>query len=197
LEFFKSIEKAQSVGTLPRMTAPRARRDATVQEARALAHPLRLRIMRLCLEQDLTNKQLADRLGRDPATVLYHVRQLAEAGFLEQAAVRTGPSGALEKPYRSTGKSWWLSGGTSPELADAAAPLEAFNEELREAGPGSVQTFARFALHLAPQDVQAIDQRILAILDEYIQTDDERRHLPAHGGMVVIHRLAPATTTGP
>src|SRR5688572_29994788 len=63
---------------------PLPRRDATVREAKAMAHPLRLRIMRLCGEQELTNKQLADRLNRDPGTVLYHVRLLADAGLLER-----------------------------------------------------------------------------------------------------------------
>src|SRR5688572_14187439 len=85
---------------------PRERRAATVREARALAHPLRLRILRLCAQRALTNKQLADRLDREPGTVLYHVRLLVEAGLLHQEGVRTGDSGALEKPYRSTGQSW-------------------------------------------------------------------------------------------
>src|SRR5687768_14537725 len=89
---------------------PRTRRPATAKEAKALAHPLRLRILRLCLHQELTNKQLADRLGSDPGTVFYHVRQLVGAGLLQQAPVRTGASGALEKPYRSTGTTWWLDG---------------------------------------------------------------------------------------
>lgn len=154
-----------------------------------MAHPLRLRILRLCGERELTNKQLADRLDRDPGTVLYHVRQLAGAGLLEQAPVRTGDSGALEKPYRSTGRSWWLD--NSLAKADAAlAPIEAFQDELREAGPGAVQTFARFALHLSPEDAVTLERRILAILDEYIETDDQRLDQPAHGGILVLHRLA-------
>ena len=65
-----------------------------------------MRILRLCGLHEQTNKQLADRLGQDPGTVLYHVRQLLSAGFLEPAEIRTGESGALEKPYRSTGRSW-------------------------------------------------------------------------------------------
>ncbi|HEY3261979.1 MAG TPA: winged helix-turn-helix domain-containing protein [Pseudonocardiaceae bacterium] len=171
---------------------PRERQEATVREAKALAHPLRLRILRLCGEQELTNKQLADRLGRDPGTVLYHVRQLADAGLLEQAPVRTGDSGALEKPYRSTDRSWWLDDPLAKAGAGAAlAPIEAFQDELREAGPGSIQTFARFALHLSAEDATELERRILAILDEYIETDDRRLDQPAHGGILVLHRLAP------
>lgn len=164
------------------------RRDATAREAKALGHPLRLRILRLCGQGDLTNRQLADRLERDPGTVLHHVRQLVGAGFLEPAPVRTGASGALEKPYRSTGRSWWLSSPLTP--ADPALPgLTAFTEELAESGPGSVSAFARFTLHLSDQDVERLDRRLLAVLDEFIATDHERRDQPAHGGIVMLHRL--------
>lgn len=170
---------------------PRRRRAATVREAKALAHPLRLRILRLCGQRELTNKQLADRLDRDPGTVLYHVRQLADAGLLDQAPVRTGDSGALEKPYRSTGRSWWLDDPLAKaESGTPLAPIEAFQDELREAGPDSVQTFARFTLHLSPEDVVALERRILAVLDEYVETEDQRRDRPAHGGILVLHRLA-------
>jgi DNA-binding transcriptional ArsR family regulator len=169
----------------------RERRAATVREAKALAHPLRLRILRLCGQQEMTNKQLAVRLDRDPGTVLYHVRQLADAGFLVQAPVRTGDSGALEKPYRSTGRSWWLDNPLANIAPDAAlAPIEAFQDELREAGPGSIQTFTRFTLHLSPEDAAELDRRILAVLDEYVETEDQRRGQPMHGGIIVLHRLA-------
>jgi DNA-binding transcriptional ArsR family regulator len=174
---------------------PRPRHAATVLEAKALAHPLRQRILRLCGQQELTNKQLADRLGSEPGTVLYPVRLLVEAGLRRPAPGRTGASGALEKPYRSTGRSWWL----DDPLAAAAepdaklAPIEAFQEELREAGPGSIATFARFYLHLSPEEVAELDRRILAVLDEYVETDDQRLDRPAHGGIVVVHRLAPGT----
>lgn len=160
-----------------------------MEEAKALSHPLRVRILRLCGLGELTNKQLADRLGRDPGTVLHHVRRLLDAGFLEPAPVRTGASGALEKPYRSTGLSWWLGLGDAEHDA-GLAPIEAFCEELRAAGPGSLRGFARFVLHLSAEDLATLDRRILAILDEYVETDDQRLEHPAHGGVIVLHRLA-------
>src|SRR5919201_57526 len=61
---------------------PVGRRGATAEEAKAMGHPMRLRILRLCLDQELTNKQLAERLGKDPGTLLHHVRILVNAGFL-------------------------------------------------------------------------------------------------------------------
>jgi DNA-binding transcriptional ArsR family regulator len=170
---------------------PRTRTPATVREVKALGHPLRLRILRLAGRREMTNKQLADRLGKDPGTVLYHVRQLVDAGLLEPAEVRTGQSGALEKPYRSTGRSWWIDGPLeTSDVEISLAPLEAFEAELREAGPDSVQTFERFTLHLSHEDLVELDHRILAVLDEYVETDDQRLDRPALGGMFVMHKLA-------
>ncbi|WP_025157530.1 ArsR/SmtB family transcription factor [Leifsonia aquatica] len=167
------------------------RRPATVKEIKAMSHPLRVRILRLCGDKELTNKQLADRLDVDPGTVLYHVRQLVDAGFLEPVAVRTGESGALEKPYRSTGRTWWLSVGADAFAgSDGYAPIDAFQQELAEAGPASIATYARFALHLSDEDVTELDRRIVAVIDEFVETDADRAHLPLHGGLVVLHRSA-------
>jgi DNA-binding transcriptional ArsR family regulator len=182
------------------------RRRATILQAKAASHPLRLRILRLCGQQPMTNKQLADRLQSQPGTTLYHVRLLVKAGLLEPAAIRTGTSGALEKPYHTTGQSWWLSAyGDSDEGEPYddrdderdRAPIEAFQAELREAGPGSVRTFARFMLHLSKEEVRELDRRLLAVLDEYIQTDHQRLDRPALGGIVVLHQLADPAPSQP
>jgi hypothetical protein len=175
------------------------RRRATILQAKAASHPLRLRILRLCGQRPMTNKQLADRLHTQPGTTLYHVRLLVRAGLLEPAEIRTGASGALEKPYRNTGLSWWLSAyGDSDEGEpyddrddeSSLASIEAFRAELREAGPGSVRTYARFLLHLSEEEVRELDRRLLAVLDEYIRTDHQRLDRPALGGIFVVHQLA-------
>jgi DNA-binding transcriptional ArsR family regulator len=173
---------------------PRAdgkRPSASAKEIKALAHPLRLRILRLCRLHELTNKQLADRLGQDPGTMLYHVRQLLSTGFLEPAEVRTGVSGALEKPYRSTGRSWNLDSA----LREAGpggpmAPIEAFREELTEAGPDALANLSRFVLHLSEADAEDLVTRIHAVLDEYTDTDRQRLDQPAYGGIFVLHRTS-------
>jgi hypothetical protein len=133
------------------------------------------------------------------------VRLLVQAGLLEPAPIRTGTSGALEKPYRSTGQAWWLSaygdnddGEPYDDREDerSLAPIEAFQAELREAGPGSVRTFARFMLHLSEEEVRELDRRLLAVLDDYIQTDHQRLDRPAFGGISVLQAMAnPAAST--
>src|SRR3954466_7743925 len=98
------MDKSPSLA--PEATDTPAEREATPDEMRALGHPLRWRILRLTLDVPLTNKEIAERLGRAPGTVLHHVRELVNAGFLEAQDVRSGKRGALERPYRATGKSW-------------------------------------------------------------------------------------------
>jgi len=145
------------------------RRPATAEEAKALAHPLRLRILRLCLDEALTNKQLADRLGKDPGTVLHHVRTLVDTGFLRVEDVRAGTKGALEKPYRATGKSWTLDVG---DAGDAVAMVDAFREEVLEAGPKAIVAQSRFAMRLSPESRKDLVARLDALADEFALRDD-------------------------
>jgi DNA-binding transcriptional ArsR family regulator len=145
------------------------RRPATAEEAKALAHPLRLRILRLCLDDALTNKQLADRLGKDPGTVLHHVRTLVDTGFLRVEDVRTGAKGALEKPYRATGKSWTLDVGDD---ADSLAMVDAFREEVLEAGPKAMVAQSRFAMRLSAASRKDLVARLDALADEFALRED-------------------------
>jgi DNA-binding transcriptional ArsR family regulator len=172
---------------------PVVRRPATAAEAKALAHPLRIRILRLCLDEALTNKQLAERLGKDPGTVLHHVRTLVDGGFLVAEEVRQGAKGALEKPYRSTGKSWTLSLEESPLSGDVhtQAMLEAFLAELAEAGPGAATGFNRLALTLNQASRQELEGRVLEILDEFVTRPPDPDGEP-YGLLFAMHRRAPA-----
>ena len=175
----------------------RPRRPATPAEAKALAHPLRLRILRLCLDQALTNKELAERLGKDPGTVLHHVRTLVATGFLVPGPVRQGEKGALEKPYRSTGKSWSLSLDADPATkTDASqAMLEAFLAELEEAGPGATAGFSRLALTLDQASLEELQSRVEAVLDEFAARPPDPDGQP-YGLLFAVHRRAQGPGSG-
>jgi predicted ArsR family transcriptional regulator len=169
------------------------RRPATPAEAKALSHPLRQRIIRLCSLGEWTNQQLAAELDRDPATILYHVRKLVEAGFLAPAEVRTGASGALEKPYRSTGRSWQLD--VEPDHGGDAsfAMLDAVREELAAAGPGALQASSRFVVRLPDEELQAWLRDLQAQIDALVERSRELatdgvQH-PPHAALVVVHRM--------
>jgi DNA-binding transcriptional ArsR family regulator len=149
--------------------AGEGKREATTDEARALANPLRLRILRLCLDDALTNKQIADALDRDPGSTLHHVRMLVDTGFLEPTEVRQGTKGALEKPYRATGKSWQLSVSDPDHRAGAnLAIVDAFRDELAELDQSDdLIVLTRFANTLNEASLVELAGRIQAVVDEF------------------------------
>jgi DNA-binding transcriptional ArsR family regulator len=143
------------------------RRPATEQEARTLASPLRLRILRLCLDVSLTNKEIAERLGKDPASVLYHVRRLVRTGFLVAEQERRGTRGAREVPYRSTGKSWTLSIGESEDPRIGASTLvEAFVQDATRIGFEKVDG-TRMGLRLTPDEYEELARRLQDLVEEF------------------------------
>jgi DNA-binding CsgD family transcriptional regulator len=161
-----------SADAVPRVTGQR--RPATDAEARALASAVRLRILRLCLDAPLTNKELAARLGRNPATVLHHVRTLVDTGFLAAEPPRRGARGAREVPYRATGKSWLMDGAGRP--APGRDPsLAAFLEEVAEVGEQQLSS-TRLGLRLSPAEREELEVRLHAVLDEFA-----RRPADPHG----------------
>lgn len=171
-----------------------SRRAATLQEARALAHPLRIRILRLCLDGARTNSELAAALGQQPATVLYHVRTLLRTGFLTEEPWRPGPRGTVEKPYRATGKSWALDSGlVSEDGATLKAVFEAVAAEIDEAGHDAVLEGTRMALRLRPDQLEELLGQIRALVDQYPHGADYISTQAAAGTdpyalLIVLHR---------
>ena len=166
------------------------RREATPAEARAVANPLRLRIIRLCNRQARTNRELADELGRDPGTVLHHVKVLVATGFLDPQPVRKGAKGALEKPYLSTGKSWRLHFpvAEADEHPWYDASLEAFRDELYAAGPSAMYDGARFDLLLDDDSAAEFAARITEVVEEFIEREDPGGRW--YGAFWGVHRMA-------
>jgi predicted ArsR family transcriptional regulator len=143
------------------------RRPATAAEARAIASPLRLRILRLCLDRSLTNKQIAEALGRDPASVLHHVRTLVRTGFLVAEGERRGARGAREVPYRATGKSWVLNVvDAKQDSAATAAIVEAFIDDASRVGFENIDGI-RMGLRLTPAEEKELSDRLHALVEEF------------------------------
>jgi DNA-binding transcriptional ArsR family regulator len=144
------------------------RRSATEAEARALASAVRLRILRLCLDRALTNKEIAQKLGAHPATTLHHVRTLVATGFLAAQQERRGARGAREVPYLATGKSWTLDVEESGVSGGGRAILDAFLAEIRlvDYDEGGM---ARLGLRLSDDEVEELRQRMADLLNEYAE----------------------------
>lgn len=132
-----------------------------------MASPLRLRILRLCLDQPLTNKQIAEALGRDPASVLYHVRRLVRTGFLAAEGERRGSRGAREVPYRATGKSWVLD-VVDPvqDRAKTVALVEAFVQDAHRVGFANVDG-TRMGLRLTPAEHEELTGRLAELVEDF------------------------------
>lgn len=142
------------------------RRLATEAEAKAVASAVRLRILRLCLDEALTNKEIAERLDANPATVLHHVRTLVATGFLAAQEERSGARGAREIPYLATRKSWNLRLGTEHHSDLNAAMLQVFQSEVSAVGdPAQVNT-ARLGLRLDEEQYERFHERLRALLSE-------------------------------
>lgn len=140
------------------------RRAATDAEARALASGLRLQILRLTIDRSLTNKEIAERLGRHPGSVLHHVRTLVDTGFLVAEEVRRGTRGAREVPYRATRKSWYLEDAPSTDRAI----LDAFLGEVTRVPAEDVQLY-RLGLRLSDAGMAQFRRRLLSLLDEFVE----------------------------
>lgn len=81
------------------------RRLRTPNELRALSHPLRLDILeQLTLRGPMTASDLGEALDETPANCSWHLRKLAEHGFVEEAGTGRG----RRRPWRLTqvGLTW-------------------------------------------------------------------------------------------
>lgn len=101
------------------------------EQLKALGHPLRVRALEMLGgdgDGELTNRQLAQRLGVDPGHLHFHVRMLLKAGLIELVEGSQG----REKPYRAVARTFRV----APELlaAGGASDLQAaFLDEVQRA----------------------------------------------------------------
>jgi DNA-binding transcriptional ArsR family regulator len=93
------------------------------EQLKALGHPLRVRVLEMLGQEgewQLTNRELAQRLGVDPGHLHFHVRMLLKAGLIELAE---SEGRGREKPYRAVAKVFRV----APELlaSGGASDLQA------------------------------------------------------------------------
>ena len=157
-------------------------------QLKALGHPLRLRVLETLGGTDgdeLTNRELANRLGVDPGHLHFHVRMLLSAGLIELVE-RTG---GREKPYRAVARHVRV----APELIATGAAndaREAMLDEVRQgwaqfAGSGNFRS-AQLNVRLDPEEVRELFRRFV---EQAAELEDESKeqlvvtffsHPPAH-----------------
>jgi Helix-turn-helix domain len=156
------------------------RRQATDEEAKALASSLRLRILRICLGEGHTNKEIAGILGRDPASTLHHIRTLVRTGFLQPQPERRGTRGAREIPYLATKKSWRLS---TPAMDRSM--LDAFLEEVALVPAAELDT-TRMGLRLSAAGMAEFSTRLRGLLDDFASRPEDPS-APAWSVFLIVH----------
>jgi DNA-binding transcriptional ArsR family regulator len=142
-----------------------ARRPADESEAKAVASPLRLRILRITLHEPHTNKEIAEALGLNPASVLHHVRTLVDTGFLIEQPSRRGARGSRERPYLASGKTWYLDFGEPDQVGERDLLLQTFLEEIKGLKPGQLDS-ARLGFRLRTEDRERVEARLRELLQE-------------------------------
>jgi DNA-binding transcriptional ArsR family regulator len=73
----------------------------SLNQLRALAHPLRLRMLELFAEGPRTTKQVAQLLGEPPTKLYHHANALERAGLLRLSKTRQN-RGAIERWYEAS-----------------------------------------------------------------------------------------------
>lgn len=93
--------------------------QANVAELRALAHPLRLRILELFAESPRTTKQVAALLDQPPTRLYHHVNALERAGLVQLRETRPN-RGTIEKWYGADAR-FAAGAGSEPDAVRAVA----------------------------------------------------------------------------
>lgn len=131
--------------------------------AKALSSPLRLRILRICLHEARTNKEIADVFGLNPGSVLHHVRSLIDTRLLAAEEPRRGARGSREIPYRATGLSFTTSLPNSSSLV-----VETFLQEIEGIAPDDLDAW-RLGLKLSDADLDELRSRFRALFLKYAE----------------------------
>ena len=158
---------------------------------RALAHPLRLRLLEVFAEAPRTTKQVADLLGEPPTRLYHHVAALERAGLLRLTETRKN-RGTTEKWYEAIARTMGSStppksGGRTPKDQAAArrsvamAVLEQSRQELLASmtrPDGQPPLVARLVMVAPNARIAELRQRItrlLADVQREFACDDETR----------------------
>lgn len=152
---------------------------------RALSHPVRLRMLGLLRsEGPATATSLARRLDLNTGATSYHLRQLAQHGFIEEDTERgTGRDRWWRAAHDSTRTDFREEGSTDEEveaylttvallygdkLRAAVAEMRLLPDEWR-----SVGTLSDWELTLTPARADALVKALARVVEETEDTDEE------------------------
>lgn len=164
---------------------PALARITDLRQVRAIANPLRIRMLQLFAQGPLTTKQVADRLGEKPTRLYNHARALEKAGLVRLVRTRQN-RGTTERYLEAVGSRFEIdeslfalgrpgSAAKAATYATAGAMLRAAASELDRTaadGPGGPESLvAQASLRVTPREYQRLRARVV----EWIQGVERRR----------------------
>lgn len=183
-----------------------SRRLTDPLELRALAHPVRIKLLgAVGLRGTLTATEAVEFVGGSPASCAYHLRTLAKYGFLEDA----GGDDRRERPWRLTRAGFsWTEHAEAPEqravsraLGDVVygewlenirryrATSDLYPADIQEISGGS-----EIVLYATPAEVADVQRQIEAVLAPFKQRVTDPAARPAgHAPVEMIVFTHPAT----
>ena len=139
----------------------------SIEQLRAVADLLRLRIIDLLQKQPMTVTQLGETMGEAPAKVHYHVRELEKVGLLKLVETRE-KGGILEKYYQPIARE------LSVDRALLSAPSDESQRMLRALLDQIAEGFLREFRRTVEQKSEKLGQSIG--LSRLYMTADEQHH---------------------
>jgi DNA-binding transcriptional ArsR family regulator len=180
-----------------------------LDQVRALADPLRVRIVEAMRKGPRTTKQVADAFGEKPTRLYHHVDALERAGILRLVGTRRN-RGTLEKYYEPVARTFVIDrdlfapeqGAAAQEAAGVVkeAVTDMLRETAEEIGSGIAEMriplqdrsrveMARVVVRAAPERIEALMERVHALLDE---AQEEGEGTGEAGGPMHDYRLVVA-----
>lgn len=164
-------------------------RHIDARSLRGLAHPLRMRMLELLnLDGPATSTGLAERLGENTGTVSWHLRQLAEHGFIEEVV---GRGTKRERWWQAVKERRTLDTTQFRYDPDTRGALSVYMHELIQ------QTFSRVAdyladdwegpwqgigtvvdrsdLRLTPAQLSVLNAELMSVIDRHTPAPDAER----------------------
>lgn len=189
-------DEPQAAGDRP--APPREGLTLDTRSLRAIAHPVRVRLLTLLREHGAsTATRLAERLGLNSGATSYHLRQLAAAGLVEEDVAR---GNARERWWRSAHRSTFFEPYDLPaaDRAAGAVYLDAiaaeYADRVRQAAheyltfPDEWQRsgdMSDFRMLLTPTEAARLIQELHAVIATYRGTGAPAEDVPADARVVV------------
>jgi DNA-binding transcriptional ArsR family regulator len=136
------------------------------EQLKALGHPLRVRVLEMLGaegEEELTNRELAQRLGVDPGHLHFHVRMLLKAGLI---ALADENGRGREKPYRAVAKIFRV----APELLAAGGARDIQAAMIDQVQRAHALYAADGSFRSAQLEVKLTIERVLELMSTFLGT---------------------------